>query len=75
VIKRRLYLQRPVVFQPEASYALESRREELVHELRELETAHDAGGLDPSQYQSLRREILERLRLISRQQRGLGLDE
>lgn len=75
VIKRRLYMPRPVVFQPEAAHALESRREELVDELRELETAHEAGGLDPTQYQSLRREILERLRLISRQQRGLGLDE
>jgi hypothetical protein len=70
VIKRRLYVPRPVVLQPQAAYALESRREELVDELRELETAHDAGGLDPTQYQSLRREILERLRLTSAARSG-----
>lgn len=75
VLKRKLFLQRPVVLQPAVAATLEIRREQLVDELRELEGANTGGTLDPAQYQSLRRDILERLRLISRQQRGLGLDE
>lgn len=75
VLRRKLYVQRPVELQPALATSLESRREELVDELRELENANETGNLDGEQYQSMRREILERLRLISRQQRGVGLDE
>jgi hypothetical protein len=75
VVRRGLHHPRPIVVAPELAVPLETRREELANELRELEATHEQGGLDQTSYRVERRRILEELRGISRQMRGLGDDE
>jgi hypothetical protein len=75
VYRRGLHRPRPVTLAPAAAGSLDARREELSTELRALEDAWQAGTLDAAAYRAARRHILEGLRSISRQYRGLGDDE
>lgn len=75
VYRRQLHLNRPGPVGPSATSSLESRRADLVTQLRELESARDAEEIDDDVYQQERREILEQLRHISRQSRGLDTEE
>jgi hypothetical protein len=75
IVSRGLHKPRPVVLAPAAAAPLDVRRELLSTELRELQAQWDAGELDEQTYQTSRRRILEDLRSISRQYRGLGDDE
>ncbi|HEX5166643.1 MAG TPA: hypothetical protein VFV93_14665 [Thermomicrobiales bacterium] len=75
VVSRGLHKPRPVVLAPAASAPLDQRRELLSSELRDLEAAWQAGELEEPAYRASRRAILEDLRSISRQYRGLGDDE
>jgi hypothetical protein len=75
VYSRGLYKQRPVTLSPAAAGPLDVRREQLSTELRGLEDDWQAGKLDEPTYRSSRRAILDDLRRISRQYRGLGDDE
>lgn len=75
VVSRGLHKPRPVVLAPAAAAPLDVRREQLSTELRELQARWEAGDVDEQTYQTSRRTILEDLRRISRQYRGLGEDE
>lgn len=75
VHRRRLYAVRPVALAPALAVSLDQRRDELTGQLRRLEFAHEDGSVDDGAYAEYRGVILEQLRLISRQQRGVGLDE
>jgi hypothetical protein len=75
VVSRGLHKPRPVVLAPAASAPLDQRRELLSGELRDLEVSWQAGEVDEAAYRTSRRAILEDLRSISRQYRGLGDDE
>jgi 5-hydroxyisourate hydrolase-like protein (transthyretin family) len=75
VFSRGLHTQRPVVLAPAVSAPLDQRRELLSNELRELEATRQAGEIEDDAYRASRRAILEDLRSISRQYRGLGDDE
>jgi hypothetical protein len=75
IVSRGLHKPRPVVLAPAAAAPLDVQRELLSNELRELQARWDTGELDEQTYQTSRRRILEDLRSISRQYRGLGDDE
>ena len=75
VIKRGLYRPRPVVLQPHIAVPLEERRAELAEQLRALENEHTLGRVAGRAYEDERRAILEQLRHLSRQARGIGEDE
>ncbi len=75
ISRRRLLEPRPVTVTPVLAETLDARRATLTDELRGLEAAHAAGGMDERQYQRSRRLILEDLRRISRAARGIGDDE
>ncbi len=75
VVSRGLHKPRPVTLAPAAAAPLDERRETLSTELRDLEARWNAGEIDVDEYQTSRRAILEDLRRISRQYRGLGDDE
>jgi len=75
VVKRGLHRPRPVVLAPAVAAPLDERRALLSTELRDLQAQWEAGEVDEAAYQSSRRAILEDLRRISRQYRGLGDDE
>ena len=75
VVSRGLHKDRPVVLAPAAAAPLDERREQLSNELRQLEARWNDGEVDADTYASSRRGILEDLRRISRQYRGLGDDE
>ena len=75
VYSRGLHKQRPVVLAPAAAAPLDVRREQLSTDLRDLEARWQAGDLDEATYRTTRHTILDDLRRISRQYRGLGDDE
>ncbi|MDQ3549725.1 MAG: hypothetical protein M3439_13005, partial [Chloroflexota bacterium] len=75
VVSRGLHKARPIVIAPAAAAPLDERREQLSFELRRLEATWQAGEIDAESYTTSRRAILEDLRRISRQYRGLGDDE
>lgn len=75
IVKRGLYRPRPVALMPALAVPLDQRRDELALELRAVEAAFQDGELDSSAYTTERRAILEELRWLSRQARGLGADE
>ena len=75
IYRRRLYTIRPVALAPALAVSLDQRRDELTRQLQRLEIAYQDGGVDDQSYTEYRAVILEQLRLISRQQRGIGLDE
>ncbi len=75
VVSRGLHRPRPVELAPAAAAPLDERREELSADLRALESAWFAGNVPEPEYRSSRKLILEELRSISRQYRGLGDDE
>jgi hypothetical protein len=75
VVQRGLARPRPIALSPAASVPLDVRREQLSTELRRLEADRVAGEVDEGAYATHRRTILEELRRISRQYRGLGDDE
>ncbi|MEX2314939.1 MAG: hypothetical protein WD628_04415 [Thermomicrobiales bacterium] len=75
VVSRGLHRPRPVVLAPAAAAPLDVRRERLSVELRLLEDSWQAAEIDEESYRTGRRAILEDLRSISRQYRGLGDDE
>ncbi len=75
VVSRGLHKARPIVIAPAAATPLDERREQLSFELRRLEATWQAGEIDAESYTTSRRAILEDLRRISRQYRGLGEDE
>ncbi len=75
VVSRGLHKPRPVVLAPAAAAPLDERRESLSSDLRRLEARWNAGEIDEGAYSASRRRILEDLRRISRQYRGLGDDE
>lgn len=75
VVSRGVHRARPVVLTPAAAAPLDVRREQLSSDLRQLEAAWQAGDVSEATYRSERRLILEDLRRISRQYRGLGDDE
>jgi hypothetical protein len=75
VIRRGLHHERPVVLAPALAVPVETRREQLVVELRQLESDWQGRSVAESDYRAARRAILEELRRISRQLRGVGEDE
>jgi 5-hydroxyisourate hydrolase-like protein (transthyretin family) len=75
VMRRGLHRQRPVLLSAPVAAPLDERRAELSENLRDLEARWNAGDVEESQYRLARRMILEDLRKISRQYRGLGDDE
>lgn len=75
VVKRGIHKPRPVVLAPAAAAPLAERRDQLSTDLRELESRWNDGEIDEATYKASRRGILEDLRRISRQYRGLGDDE
>lgn len=75
IVRRGLQKQRPVVIAQAPSATLDERRTELADHLRTLEARWSEGDLDESEYRLARTIILEDLRRISRQARGLGDDE
>jgi len=75
VAKRGLVLPRPVAVAPAATAVLNARREELAAELHFIEDQHNEHQIDETAYRFERRAILEELRAISRQMRGLGDEE
>jgi 5-hydroxyisourate hydrolase-like protein (transthyretin family) len=75
VMRRGLYRPRPVVLQPQIAVPLEERRVELAEQLRALENDHALGRVAGRPYEDERRAILEQLRHLSRQARGIGADE
>ena len=75
VMKRGLHRSRPVMLAPVLGAPLEERRAELAERLRTLEREHADGELDERTYAAERRGILEQLRQLSRQARGIGDDE
>jgi len=75
VVSRGLHKARPVTIAPSSATPLDERRELLSTDLRELEATWQAGETDAETYTTSRRAILEDLRRISRQYRGLGDDE
>jgi hypothetical protein len=75
VMKRGLYRPRPVVLQSHIAIPLEERRAELAEQLRALENEHALGRVSGRAYEDERRAILEQLRHLSRQARGIGEDE
>jgi hypothetical protein len=75
VMRRGLYRPRPVVLQPQIAVPLEERRVELAEQLRALENDHALGRVAGRPYEDERRAILEQLRHLSRQARGIGTDE
>jgi hypothetical protein len=75
IVSRGLHKPRPLVLAPAASAPLDVRREQLSAELRHLEVRWQAAEIDEDTYRTSRRAILEDLRRISRQYRGLGDDE
>jgi hypothetical protein len=75
VSQRGLMRPRPVAVAPAAAATLQARRDELADELRFIEGQHAEQRIDEAAYQTERRAILEELRSISRQMRGIGDDE
>lgn len=75
VVRRGLHRQRPVALSAQVAAPLDERRSELSAQLKELESRWSAGSVDEPEYRTERRMILEDLRRISRQHRGLGDDE
>jgi 5-hydroxyisourate hydrolase-like protein (transthyretin family) len=75
IVKRGLHQPRPVTLAPQAAAPLDVRRADLSAKLRDLEESWNAGEVEESAYRVSRKRILEELRLISRQYRGLGEDE
>jgi hypothetical protein len=75
IVTRGLHKPRPVVLAPAAAAPLDERREQLSTDLRQLEARWNNGEIDEATYKASRRDILEDLRRISRQYRGLGDDE
>lgn len=75
VRERRLDRERPVVLVPQLATSLEARREDLIDQLRALETAHDRGIVDKTAYPEYRRFVLEQIRLVNRQLRGEGVED
>ncbi|MEZ4572212.1 MAG: carboxypeptidase-like regulatory domain-containing protein [Thermomicrobiales bacterium] len=72
---RRLDRERPVVLVPHLATSLESRREDLIEQLRALETANQQGLVDEEEYPDYRRYVLEQIRQVNRQLRGEGVEE
>ncbi|HUG15196.1 MAG TPA: hypothetical protein VMM78_09270 [Thermomicrobiales bacterium] len=75
VVRRGLHRRRPVVLQARVATPLDERRAELAEQLRALEALRLTGDIDEIEYRASRRPILEGLRIISRQYRGIGEDE
>lgn len=75
VVRRGLHRPRPIVLPATVAGPLDERRAALSAQLRELEDAWEEGVIDESDYRHARRTILEDLRQISRQYRGIGDDE
>jgi 5-hydroxyisourate hydrolase-like protein (transthyretin family) len=75
IVRRGLHRPRPIVLAPAAALPLAERRDELTQQLRELESDWQEQHVDEPAYRASRRAILEELRSISRQYRGIGDDE
>lgn len=75
VRSRNLQRERPLVLAPQLALSLEDHREDLIEQLRALETANERGIVDPEEYPGHRTYLLEQIRIVNRQLRGEGVED
>ena len=72
---RRLERARPLVLAPQLATSLQERREDLIDQLRALETAHERGLVASDDYPEHRTYLLEQIRVVNCQLRGEGVED
>ncbi len=75
VRRRHLERERPLVLVPQLALSLEDHREDLIDQLRALETAHNSGLIEEGEYPGFRTYLLEQIRIVNRQLRGNGVED